>query len=213
MNIQARRSSTCAPSPCAAAAPTTTIRADGHWIDDHIATPMARYPEYRQSRRSLRHQRARHAGRRDRSERRHDRLRGHHGRRARRVHRREAPGALPRGPAHHRHREDLGPDVLRDPVLWPQGHRGERDLRRRPGALGPARQARGGAGACAARRPGARRAGLLRHRRASRPREGDGLHRRQDAAAARARRRARRACREYRRARRHARARSATTSG
>src|SRR5437868_588794 len=24
-----------------------------HWIDDHIATPMARYPEYRQSRRSF----------------------------------------------------------------------------------------------------------------------------------------------------------------
>jgi L-rhamnonate dehydratase len=26
---------------------------DGHWIDDHIATPMARYPEYRSSRRSF----------------------------------------------------------------------------------------------------------------------------------------------------------------
>ncbi|RKP58437.1 L-rhamnonate dehydratase [Pararobbsia silviterrae] len=26
---------------------------DGHWIDDHIATPLARYPEYRQSRRSF----------------------------------------------------------------------------------------------------------------------------------------------------------------
>ena len=24
-----------------------------HWIDDHIATPMARYPEYRQSRKSF----------------------------------------------------------------------------------------------------------------------------------------------------------------
>lgn len=24
-----------------------------HWIDDHIATPMARYPEYRQSRQSF----------------------------------------------------------------------------------------------------------------------------------------------------------------
>src|SRR5579871_407831 len=24
-----------------------------HWIDDHIATPMSRYPEYRQSRRSF----------------------------------------------------------------------------------------------------------------------------------------------------------------
>jgi L-rhamnonate dehydratase len=26
---------------------------DGHWIDDHIATPMSRYPEYRQSRQSF----------------------------------------------------------------------------------------------------------------------------------------------------------------
>jgi L-rhamnonate dehydratase len=26
---------------------------DGHWIDDHIATPMSRYPEYRASRRSF----------------------------------------------------------------------------------------------------------------------------------------------------------------
>lgn len=26
---------------------------DGHWIDDHIATPMARYPEYRASRKSF----------------------------------------------------------------------------------------------------------------------------------------------------------------
>lgn len=24
-----------------------------HWIDDHIATPMAKYPEYRESRRSF----------------------------------------------------------------------------------------------------------------------------------------------------------------
>lgn len=28
-------------------------QADGHWIDDHIATPMSKYPEYRQSRRSF----------------------------------------------------------------------------------------------------------------------------------------------------------------
>ena len=26
---------------------------EGHWIDNHIATPMARYPEYRQSRQSF----------------------------------------------------------------------------------------------------------------------------------------------------------------
>jgi L-rhamnonate dehydratase len=25
----------------------------GHWIDDHIATPMSKYPEYRQSRQSF----------------------------------------------------------------------------------------------------------------------------------------------------------------
>ncbi|MBV9332069.1 MAG: L-rhamnonate dehydratase, partial [Alphaproteobacteria bacterium] len=25
----------------------------GHWIDDHVASPMARYPEYRSSRRSF----------------------------------------------------------------------------------------------------------------------------------------------------------------
>ena len=25
----------------------------GHWIDDHIATPMSRYPEYRESRQSF----------------------------------------------------------------------------------------------------------------------------------------------------------------
>jgi L-rhamnonate dehydratase len=28
-------------------------QAGGHWIDDHIATPMAKYPQYRQSRRSF----------------------------------------------------------------------------------------------------------------------------------------------------------------
>ncbi|MGH3750860.1 MAG: L-rhamnonate dehydratase, partial [Micromonosporaceae bacterium] len=28
-------------------------QADGHWIDDHIASPMARYPEYRASRKSF----------------------------------------------------------------------------------------------------------------------------------------------------------------
>ncbi|MEF9896516.1 MAG: L-rhamnonate dehydratase, partial [Clostridia bacterium] len=28
-------------------------QAAGHWIDDHISTPMGRYPEYRQSRQSF----------------------------------------------------------------------------------------------------------------------------------------------------------------
>jgi L-rhamnonate dehydratase len=28
-------------------------QASGHWIDDHIATPMAKYPEYRSSRQSF----------------------------------------------------------------------------------------------------------------------------------------------------------------
>src|SRR3546814_13545105 len=27
---------------------------DGHWIDDNVATPLARYPDYRQSRQSFR---------------------------------------------------------------------------------------------------------------------------------------------------------------
>src|SRR6185312_376173 len=28
-------------------------QAGGHWIDDHVSTPMARYPEYRASRQSF----------------------------------------------------------------------------------------------------------------------------------------------------------------
>ena len=28
-------------------------QAEGHWIDDHVATPMAKYPEYRRSRQSF----------------------------------------------------------------------------------------------------------------------------------------------------------------
>jgi hypothetical protein len=28
-------------------------QSSGHWIDDHISTPMAKYPEYRQSRQSF----------------------------------------------------------------------------------------------------------------------------------------------------------------
>jgi L-rhamnonate dehydratase len=28
-------------------------QSDGHWIDDHICTPMSKYPQYRQSRRSF----------------------------------------------------------------------------------------------------------------------------------------------------------------
>ena len=31
-----------------------------HWIDDHIATPMAKYPGYADSRRQLRYQRPGH---------------------------------------------------------------------------------------------------------------------------------------------------------
>ena len=131
---------------------------DGHWIDDHIATPMARYPEYRAEPPELRHQRARHAGGRDRGRQRRHRLRGDHRRRDRRLHRREPPRALHRRASRHRHREDLGPDVQRHAVLRAQGHRDQRHLRRRPRALGPARQDPPGAGAPTARRRRARRA-------------------------------------------------------
>jgi sugar phosphate permease len=50
----------------------------GHWIDDHIATPMSKYPEYRQSRRSFGHERPRHVRGRDRGRRRHGRFRRHY---------------------------------------------------------------------------------------------------------------------------------------
>ena len=46
-------SGTCVPSSSAAAVRIITINPARHWIDDHISTPMARYPEYRQSRQSF----------------------------------------------------------------------------------------------------------------------------------------------------------------
>ena len=114
-------------------------QAGAHWIDDHIATPMSRYPEYRESRRSF----------------------GINvlgtlvveieaddgtigfavttGGEARRFHRGKAPRAFSGGTRPARNREDLGPDVLLDPVLRPQRFGGERHIRRRPSALGPSR--------------------------------------------------------------------------
>ncbi len=180
---------------------------EGHWIDDHIATPMAPLSGVSRQPQELRPQRARHAGGRGRGRQRRHRLRRHHRRRDRRLDRREPPRPLHRGPARHRHREDVGPDVQRDPVLRPPRHRPQRDLRRRPRAVGPARPAPPGTGLRAARRPGPRRADLLRHRRPPRPRQEDGLHRRQDAAPARPRRGRGRHDEEPRPPRRHARTR------
>ena len=48
MNVPAGHMS--APASSAAAVDYHDVE-DGHWIDDHVSTPMARYPEYRQSRR------------------------------------------------------------------------------------------------------------------------------------------------------------------
>ncbi len=76
---------------------------EGHWIDDHVSTPMARYPEYRQSRQSFG---INVLGTLVVEVEADDGTTGfadHHGRRARCLHRREAPRPLRRGPAHHRH--------------------------------------------------------------------------------------------------------------
>ena len=81
-----------------AAAPTITTRATATGSTTTSPRRWRSYPEYRQAAAELRHQRARHAGRRDRGRGRHDRLRGDDRRRARRLHRREAPGPLPRRP-------------------------------------------------------------------------------------------------------------------
>jgi hypothetical protein len=111
-----------------------------HWIDDHIATPMAKYPEYRQSRQSF----------------------GLNVLGTLVVEVEASDGTVGfavttggdlgcwivekhlarfiEGRPGHRDREDLGPDVQRDAVLRPQGHRAQHDLRRRPGAVGPAGQ-------------------------------------------------------------------------
>ena len=130
-------SATSAPSRCAAPAPTTTTRA--RTTGSTTTSPRP----WRSTRSTARAGRAsastcwarwwwrwRRATAR--------RLRGHHRRRPRLLDRREAPGALRRGAEGHGHREDLGPDVQRDPVLRPQGHRAEHHLRRGPRAVGPA---------------------------------------------------------------------------
>ncbi len=146
------------PTWCAAVGPTITTRATA--TGSTITSPRRCRKLSRVSPEpsELRDQRAGHAGRRDRGRRRHDRLRGDHRRRARGLHRREAPGPLPRRPRPHRDREDLGPDVLLHPVLRPQGPGRERPLGRGPGAVGPAGQAARRAGLSPARRRGSRRA-------------------------------------------------------
>ena len=71
-----------------------------HWIDDHIATPMAIYPGYRADAARLRHRRARHPRRRGRGRSTaRSAFGGHHRRRAGGVDRRAAPRPLPRGRA------------------------------------------------------------------------------------------------------------------
>ena len=115
----------------------------GHWIDDHIATPMSAYPDTGSPGRSFGIDVLGTAGRRDRGRRRDNRIRDHHRRRDRRLHHREASGAVPGRLAGHRDREDVGPDVQVDHLLWPPRRRPERHQRRRPGALRPARQDRG----------------------------------------------------------------------
>ena len=181
-------------------------QAAGHWIDDHIATPMAKYPEYRQSRQSF----------------------GINVLGTLVVEVEADDGttgfAVTTGGElgawiveKHLARfveGQLVTDVekiwdqmyLVDPVLRPQGHRAQHHQRRRPGAVGPARPGPPGARLPPARRSGPRRADLLRHRGAARSGQGDGLHRRQDAAAARPRRARGGAAREHREAAHHARA-------
>ena len=100
---------------------------------------MAEYPEYRQSRQSLRHQRARHAGRRDRGGRRHGRLRGHDWWRARRCIVEKHLARFLEGRASPTSRRS-GTRCTCRRLLRAQGHRAQRHQRRRPRAVGPARQ-------------------------------------------------------------------------
>ena len=130
----------------------------GHWIDDHISTPMVAYPEYRQSRQSFG---INVLGTLVVEIEADDGTTGFAvttGGELGAVHRREASRAVPRGPTGHRHREDLGPDVPVDALLRPQGHRPEHHQRRRPRAVGPARQDAAGTGVPPPRRGRPRRA-------------------------------------------------------
>ena len=104
----------------------------------------------------VRHQCAGHTGGGGRGQRRNSGIRHHHRWRDRGLYCREASGAFHRRPARHRYRKDVGPDVLCDPLLWPQRRRDQRDFRRRPGLMGPAGQGSQGTGAPTARGGGAR---------------------------------------------------------
>mmetsp|Transcript_22137 Transcript_22137/g.72246 ORF Transcript_22137/g.72246 Transcript_22137/m.72246 type:complete len:347 (-) Transcript_22137:135-1175(-) len=124
--------------------------------------------------------------RRGRGGRRNDRRRRDHGRRTWVLPRREAPEPVRGGRGPARRRAHLGPDVARDDKLRPEGPPSAGHLGRRPGDLGPARQAAQRAGVCSARRqdkgPAAR---LLHHRQGGRGEEAR-LRRRQGALPARA---------------------------
>ena len=144
----------------------------------------------------VRDQRARHTGRGGRGRRRHRGLRDHDRGRARRVDRREAPGPVRRGRPGHRRSRRSGTRCTRSTLFY--GRKGlvlNVHQRRRPGAVRPA-------GPAARQEPvyallgGAVRDELVFYATGARPdlAAADGLHRRQDAAATRARARARRAC-------------------
>mmetsp|Transcript_6716 Transcript_6716/g.21606 ORF Transcript_6716/g.21606 Transcript_6716/m.21606 type:complete len:390 (-) Transcript_6716:135-1304(-) len=124
--------------------------------------------------------------RRGRGGRRNDWRRRDHGRRTWVLPRREAPEPVRGGRGPARRRAHLGPDVARDDKLRPEGTAAAGHLGRRPGDLGPARQAAQRAGVCPARRqdqgPAAR---LLHHRQGGRGEEAR-LRRRQGALPARA---------------------------
>ena len=140
----------------------------------------------------LRPQRAGHAGGRDRGRATAPSASPSRPAASRRLDRREAPGPLPRG-------RSRSPTSRRS---------GTRCITRRCSTVArascstPSPASTWRCGTCSAKlrqepvlpaagRRGARRAGVLRHRRAPGPRQADGLHRRQDAAAPRPRRRRR----------------------
>src|SRR5215471_17116224 len=163
-------------------------QAGGHWIDNHIASSLSRYPEYRQSRQSF----------------------GINVLGTLVVEIEASDGTVgfavttggePVAYIVEKHlarflegrdpkklRTHLGPDVLRHPVLRPQGTGTQRDFGRRSCALGPPRQDPRRAHLSSAGRPGSQRAAILRDRFAPRSGKEAGFHRWQTAASSRPRR-------------------------